>query len=307
MWFSRFLNCCYLIIVATIVGFIIYDIRHGVGERIPNDSFTQKVDTYYNRAIEEQFKLKKIPKLREDTLSSNNGLVLSQRSCAELDTFLQSIVSHVAFIENNQTEFIEDIRQETNNQLVKLDTELSYWVALLAVLCGVIPIIMQYTAKHESEAKIRKICDEYEAKMKSFAHSAQSFLLINSLMNEHESQMVTDDYDRYIFQSKCITSSLNILNQLSDLIFDKKCNLSTCDKTDTTLSMLTHLYTIAFFLGIARKDRISQRRINEIKDKLTKCITLQLKPSTIDTNQLTCKDMVTEVINKLQALAGVSY
>ena len=72
-----------------------------------------------------------------------------------LNETVKEIRAHISLIERPQEHFIADIRQEVNNCIEKYNGWLAFWISILAVLCGIIPVLLQYRLYKDGEEKIK--------------------------------------------------------------------------------------------------------------------------------------------------------
>lgn len=78
---------------------------------------------------------------------------LSEKQIQGLKCYIDSVYS----VQNSHYEnALNDIRQESNNIINKWNAWFSFWLALLAVLAGIIPMLMQIKVANDNEKKINE-------------------------------------------------------------------------------------------------------------------------------------------------------
>lgn len=91
--------------------------------------------------------------------------ILTPAQSAKLDSVLDSIIARQSEIIERQESVIDDIRQETNNNLVKLDSWLSFWVAIMVVLGTILPIALSLYSWHKDEELRKQLQQEVNDKV----------------------------------------------------------------------------------------------------------------------------------------------
>lgn len=87
------------------------------------------------------------------------------------DSILESVVASQIMILKRQDDLVNDIRQETNNNIEKAHALLSFWVGILALLGVFVPLILQFKMHHYAKKDIEDLKRELISE-------------INVLMNE---------------------------------------------------------------------------------------------------------------------------
>lgn len=104
-----------------------------------------------------------MPQIQLVLPASNDSVnaYLSEKQMQGLKCYIDSVYS----VQNSHYEnALNDIRQESNNIINKWNAWFSFWMALLAVLAGIIPMLMQIKIANDNEKKINeeiKKLDEY--------------------------------------------------------------------------------------------------------------------------------------------------
>lgn len=145
----------------------------------------------------------------------------SKRILAELQNIkatqgFDSIVSTVAanqlVIIKRQDDLINDIRQETNNNLDKTNSLISFWVGIMALLGVFVPIILQFKIHHVAKSDIDKIKSEAETKVN------EAEVKINDQIAK---------FDEWANKTKRNIDILHYTNELSSIYLSAQYRLST--------------------------------------------------------------------------------
>lgn len=158
---------------------------------------------------------------RVSLIVSDSDSVLSAKSRKELD----SLVTMVNKKEKEKyAEGINDVRQETNNIINKINGWLSFWLAILALVGGIIPYFISwrqekdYEDKYDDEkekidTKIKEVDDRWED-LKTQIHDQ-----INS--SKDETNMMQGQFKDLMSQLKLREANLNITNLVNSFIAAK--------------------------------------------------------------------------------------
>lgn len=182
------------------------------------------------------------PQIRLILPESNDsvGIYLSEYQMQELKVYIDSVYS----VQNSHYEnALNDLRQESNNIINKWNAWFSFWLALLAILAGIIPMLMQIKVANDNEKKIneeiKKLKEEKDKlqidinkKQKEYADS------INYTIKERKEQIdkLYDDikygYERF--------RMADIMNTFS-IGWDNKLFTDCKERTRLLNSILAHL------------------------------------------------------------------
>ena len=105
--------------------------------------------------------------LHRDSLISAR---LSKPVSIELDTLGRplansgQIISLIKEVEERQSEYFSDLRQESNNIINKFNAWLGFWIAILTIFGAVIPIVIQYILHQKSKRDIESMFDKLQKK-----------------------------------------------------------------------------------------------------------------------------------------------
>lgn len=83
-----------------------------------------------------------------------------KRFIQKKDSILSYVVANQLTIMKRQDDLINDIRQETNNNLDKINSMLTFWIGMLSLLGVFIPIALQFTLVNSSKYELERIRSE---------------------------------------------------------------------------------------------------------------------------------------------------
>lgn len=192
----------------------------------------------------------------------------SQAKINEIDSIVKRVNEQYAF---KCDESLNNLRQETNNLINKMNGWLSFWLCLLTIIAGIIPLCLQYKFNQESkevakereairEKKNAKLKDDLEKGLKEEKTKIEKS--INEITKEKKEltqqnkelhdQLEKDKKEYQLLENQlklnCIISSL--LNAKENKLIDNSV------ERDVLLSKLMHeLYekTKCLFASIAQK------------------------------------------------------
>lgn len=137
---------------------------------------------------------------REARLDSIRGEpCVLQRGADGTLAFDPSLVRRLQILEEQQSDWLADLRQENNNYLEYVNTWLGVWIAILALACGVAPAVLQYRLYIINRNKLREELEEYEAVIQTH----KTGIYANGLSVITDSQIISD--------SECTINLIQIL------------------------------------------------------------------------------------------------
>lgn len=165
---------------------------------------SQKLDSAITESILEADSIRnELLKIRIIDMETSDSLALAPKGIAALE-------KRLIRIETQQENALADIRQESNNIINKFNGWLGFWIAVLAIFGGVIPLVIQYVLKHKTEESYRKLFEEMERK----AYSHHLLQLISSININNECSILKDDMNQADFMAMIIGESYQALNHL---------------------------------------------------------------------------------------------
>lgn len=186
-----------------------------------------------------------LPLTNNDTISVNvtKDSSLNVQSSKELDSLkclLQKSKKEV------YAEGINDVRQETNNIINKINGWLSFWLAILALIGGVLPVVIGWKQEQDNTKKFEDLkndfantkkvsIDEINGKIK------ESEKLEKKLSDLHEN--IKKEYDKQLNRNKIHETHINITNIISSFIAakDNKLLADSYDRDYLRVSLLNEL------------------------------------------------------------------
>lgn len=124
-----------------------------------------------------------------DTDSQHLERLRSIDSMSGYDSVMAAILAEQKIILKRQDDLINDIRQETNNNIDKTNALISFWVGIMALFGVFIPIVLQFRLNHDSKAESKR-------QMEDFKNSCR--LELDELKNEIENRRQNIERLRYI-------------------------------------------------------------------------------------------------------------
>lgn len=143
---------------------------------------------------------------------------------------LTALEKRLIRLESQQENALADIRQESNNIINKFNGWLGFWIAILAIFGGVIPLVIQYVLKQKAEKEYRQMFEEMEKK----AYTQYLFQLISSVNVNNECSILKDSVKQGDYIAMTIGESYQALNRLMEHI----------DKDNGTLSRESELLIV---------------------------------------------------------------
>lgn len=171
-------------------------------------------------------------------LSESNDTInhLSKQQMDELKCYIDSIYAK----QNSHYEnALNDLRQESNNIINKWNGWFSFWIALLALLAGVIPLLVQMKVAHDNQEQLKNKFKELESQKELNEKRLEKFIestnynvkqTLKDFNDKYED--IRDGYDRF--------KLADIMNSFS-VGWDNKLFTDCKERTILLESVLTHL------------------------------------------------------------------
>lgn len=128
------------------------------------------------------------------------------------------LLERIAKIEKQQEIVLSDIRQESNNIINKFNGWLGFWIAILAIFGGIVPLVLQYITKRKSEKDIQELMNRLERK----AESHQLELLISCVSIGYEQSIIADSPDGECIKRILILEAIHSLEQIIEIVDNKE-------------------------------------------------------------------------------------
>lgn len=218
----------YLLLLITCIVSII-----SIPPKLEYKNIYEKVSTSPTRYI--------IPKETLVDSCMMNIIELDKHTKIHLDSLLayqDDILSKMVEIEYKNEILISDLRQETNNVINKMNGWLGFWIAVLALIGGLFPIVIQSNyfdrQQHEYEEAYKKMSAQYE----EFYHNSDATLdeiiqrssrainnnmlctYINSICVNLDNQLLADNDIRNSLQNHLSNRVLELLSDSALLLYD---------------------------------------------------------------------------------------
>lgn len=104
-----------------------------------------------------------------------------KRFIQKKDSILSYVVANQLTIMKRQDDLINDIRQETNNNLDKINSMLTFWIGMLSLLGIFIPIALQFKLVNSSKYELERIRSESDSLQVKLDRMNERISFINNL------------------------------------------------------------------------------------------------------------------------------
>lgn len=207
----------------------------------------------------------KADSLRNELLQKEIDTYIRQDS---LGTEAQNIIllERVARVEEQQESVLSDIRQETNNIINKFNGWLGFWIAILAIFGGIVPLVLQFILKRKSDKDSRELMNRLERK----AESHQLELLISSVSIGYEQSIIADSPEGDSIKRMLIIEAIHSLEQIIEIIDNKELYLD----RESEIYIINALVQYCRLLDILKlnSDNVRIRDLTNLSDKIKNLI-----------------------------------
>lgn len=172
--------------------------------------------------------------------------------------FERNITSRIGALESRENQMLDDIRQETNNIINKVNGWLGFWIAVLALVGGIIPIIIQFVYMADKRREDEELRDKLESDIANFKDAQESILrnmttnvnsnkvcnYINSLCLNLDNRLLVDSNIRNELTNYLAQNIIDTLCQLEGLLYSSETDHLAHDKVTHMLLLLIQIITM---------------------------------------------------------------
>lgn len=216
-----------------------------------------------------------------------------------LQSTVAEIKAHIQLIEKSQDTLINDMRQEVNNTLEKINAWLAFWIAILSVLCAIVPIVLQYKIAIENKQKFNEEYKKITKYIKHIDFSNNTSLLYCSLLI-FRNQYIQEGDERMKVIIGILKNAINLTKDTITASY-KRDNRCLDDKDRYILTgLLVNIMEVLNNMTIINPRRDHIKRINVNKKKLEEILT-ELYKDDYDLGKLRtkllkeCDDLLTQL------------
>ena len=187
-----------------------------------------------------------LPLTNNDTISVNvtKDSSLNVQSSKELDSLkclLQKSKKEI------YAEGINDVRQETNNIINKINGWLSFWLAILALIGGVLPVVIGWKQEQDNTKKFEDLKNDLANTKEASKNDIKERLEEIRDFKEELCKIrdkIEDEYDKQLNRNKIHETHINITNIISSFIAakDNKLLADSYDRDYLRVSLLNELF-----------------------------------------------------------------
>lgn len=191
------------------------------------------------------------------------------------DSALSDMQRQMQLMSERQDELVNDMRQETNNNLVRLDTHFSIWIGIIALLGVILPLFIQFRAHNEFKERLAEVHEAYESKTCELERKlkiSENKLVVFNLLHDMNCIRTNVEYNTEIehnieIVNDLLARSISLLTKIGGYVFKREYT------TDDKMMMTDSLILTSGMLETLHR-RIHPRRPRELDFANTKLKTL---------------------------------
>lgn len=205
-----------------------------------------------------------------DTIIAHNDSLTAVYKQPELsDTVsdqFDAVFAKIAQIEKSQDTVLSDIRQESNNIINKFNGWIAFWIALLAIFGGALPIIIQYIQSRKTRIEVNEMLDNINIK------SANSHieLLASTLWVDYSCSVLSDCEIRPKVRALAIAEASNALQELIIRIESHDHVITKSNRTHL-INALVQCFSMIDIIKLGQRNR-DVRELNNVQDSIRRII-----------------------------------
>lgn len=204
---------------------------------------------------------------KEMDLSYRNNMEKCQQlisqvdTCSTYDSAIAAIYASQITIVESQDTLINDLRQETNNNIDKINALISFWVGIMGLLGVFVPLILQFRL-HYTDKRLRDDLDKKQMRIESLI----SINRLNTFRIIAEHGLKQERSDSIDVMRKLWEQSNDDFEKMINFCFADKLN----DNEGVRLNLINSLVHILVTLSRLEKNGYFKRlrTIKRISDKL---------------------------------------
>lgn len=235
------------------------------------------IDKYHERIETHQ---KAINNLAANTETVMESSVLSDSAK------LNYLGNKVIFLEEQYANFLNDIRQETNNHIEYNNTWLGIWIAILALVCGVVPALLQYRLYIINRQKLKEELELYEQIIG--CHDINNY--VNSVGQCMDSQIISDSPNSRKLIGILLNKTTDSFYRLLELLHDEHKDFITTSHRNVLVLSLVQLSGMLDRIKI-RVNSNNLRELNRLTTEIQKTIIILTDTDTKETDDKTYKHL----------------
>lgn len=191
------------------------------------------------------------------------------------DSALSDMQRQMQLMSERQDELVNDMRQETNNNLVRLDTHFSIWIGIIALLGVILPLFIQFRAHNEFKERLAEVHEAYESKTCELERKlkiSENKLVVFNLLHDMNCIRTNVEYNTEIEHNieiinDLLACSISSLTKIGGYVFKREYT------TDDKMMLTDSLILTSGMLETLHR-RIHPRRPRELDFANTKLKTL---------------------------------
>lgn len=199
-------------------------------------------------------------------LSEGNGSVAGNNRVTYNDSIisaqLKQIYSRIGELESRQDDSINDIRQETNNIINKVNGWIGFWIAILAIFGGGLPLIIQYVQTKKTRLALEDMLEEINVK----TANTHMQLLVSTLWVDRNCSVIADSDIRHRVYSIVISEASSSLQEIIKCL-EEQGNVMTERNKLHLINALVQCFRLIDVIKLSTKGNL--RRLNEVQTSIS--------------------------------------
>lgn len=192
--------------------------------------------------------------------------------------FEKAVKAHIAYIELQQERMVNDIRQETSSNLDKLNCWYAFWVAILTLLCGIVPILTQYKIYHDSKSRMDAVYREIEEtqfRIEKELSSSSLQMMVSSIREDTNNRLFSDSNMRSRLITHLLGETRNIINEMRHaMAYGQNGFVSEADRP-CYIAMLVQVFDLLDYISLAYSGQ-RFRMVNNMREDVRAQLSVML-------------------------------
>lgn len=230
-----------------------------------------------------------------DIAAALNGSYINADSLRNESDRLLAVEERLKSMERTHENTLSDLRQETNNIINKVNGWLGFWIAILAIFCGIMPIVIQYVLQRKAKNEFERMVSSLDDK----AHSHHLFNIVTSLHINRECSVIRNSSKQKDFIDLIVSDAYLSLNHLLEKTDEDLYDVYDTKREMILISAIMQYCRLIDFLK-ELSDCRKIRELNILKDQLRALINDILDHENISRENIRAR--LTDLLPKLCSL-----
>jgi hypothetical protein len=185
---------------------------------------------------------------------------------------ITALEKRVKTLEYQDGRLVDDIRQETNNNINVLNGWLSFWIGILALMGVFIPLVFQYKKNKDDEQKMKEMQKQFQRQQDEYLalmNSTHLQSLVYSISNGIDLRLVFEGTTSVTLLQRLYEESLRCFDEIVHTVMRKvKSEGRRLKQEEASMLIISMLSMYKLYTCLNQPDVTERRAVDNCLDKL---------------------------------------